>query len=262
MTALTIAGFAILGLAVGSFLNVCMDRLPKEESVLLRPSHCEACNRRLKPRDLFPLLSYIWLRGRCRYCGARIPVRLPVVELATGAIFALLAWHYGLGPQLVMALVYACFFEVIFVIDLEHRLVLYVVVFPAMALAFIFSFFWGGFGEYWPELGVTSALLGGAVGFAFMLVPFLLARLRYGSEGMGEGDVLLAGLIGLATGFPLAIVALIIGILCGGVVAVLLMLLGLKRRKDPIPFSPFLAAAAMLTLVWGVPILEWYYGLL
>jgi prepilin signal peptidase PulO-like enzyme (type II secretory pathway) len=190
------------------------------------------------------------------------------VELATAIIFGLLTWHYGLSPQLIMALIYACLFLIIFVIDLERQLILYAVIFPAMALAFIFSFFWGGFGEYWPHIanapldGMASALFGGAVGLVFMILPYLVSRAHYGTEGMGQGDIYLAALIGLATGFPLVIVALIMGIIVGGVVAVSLLLLKLKKRKDPIPFGPFLAAAAVVTLIWGVQILDWYSGLM
>ena len=261
ITGLITAGFAILGLAVGSFLNVCIDRLPAGESIVRLSSHCESCRTPIRRRHLIPVLSYLWLRGRCRYCGAHIPLRVLLVELTAAALFAALSWHYGMTPQLVMALVYACLFLLIFVIDLEHQLILEVIIYPAIALAFIFSFFWGGFGDYWPELGVASALLGGALGFVFMMLPYLLARARYGKEGMGEGDIYLAVFIGLATGFPLVIVALIMGIIAGGVVAVSLLLLKLRKRKDPIPFGPFLAAAAMATLVWGMPILEWYSGL-
>jgi leader peptidase (prepilin peptidase)/N-methyltransferase len=262
------AALAVLGLAVGSFLNVCIDRLPADESVVRLPSHCASCKRKLQWRYLVPVFSYLWLRGRCRYCGAHIPLRILLVELATAIIFGLLTWHYGLSPQLVMALIYACLFLITFVIDLERQLILYAVIFPAMALAFIFSFFWDGFGAYWPHIanahldGMASALLGGAMGLVFMILPYLISRMHYGTEGMGQGDIYLAALIGLATGFPLVIVALIMGIIVGGVVAVSLLLLKLKKRKDPIPFGPFLAAAAMVTLIWGVQILDWYSGLM
>ena len=263
------AALAIVGLAVGSFLNVCIDRLPADESIIRLPSHCNSCKRKIQWRYLVPVFSYLWLRGRCRYCGAHIPLRILLVELATAIMFGLLTWHYGLSPQLVMALIYACFFLLIFVIDLERQLILYTVIFPAMALAFIFSFFWGeGLEGYWPHIanahldGMASALLGGAVGLVFMILPYLVSRAHYGTEGMGEGDIYLAALIGLATGFPLVIVALIMGIIVGGVVAVSLLLLKIRKRKDPIPFGPFLAAAAMVTLVWGVQILEWYSGLM
>jgi len=257
MTALEIVLFALLGLAVGSFLNLCIDRLPLGKSIVRPPSHCDACQQRLKTWDLVPLFSYLWLRGRCRYCGAHIPRRLPLVELATALLFALLSWQYGLSLQLAIALIYASLFLVIFVIDLEQGLVLDKVVYPGMALAFVFSFFWPWPELVWPDIGVLSALLGGAIGFGLILIPYLISR-----GGMGGGDVKLAGLIGLVTGFPLVFFALFLGILGGGLVAIALLISGVKSRKEPIPFGPFLAAAAMVTLIWGPAMYQWYIGLL
>jgi leader peptidase (prepilin peptidase)/N-methyltransferase len=153
-----------------------------------------------------------------------------------------------------MALIYACIFLVVFVADLEHGLILDVVVYPGMVLALIFSFFWPELG--WPSLGVLSALLGGVVGFGLMLLPYLISR-----GGMGGGDVKLAGLIGLATGFPYVFIALLIAILGGGVLAIALIASRKRTRKQTIPFGPFLAAAAMVTLVWGQPITNWVVGL-
>ena len=248
-------GLAIVGLAVGSFLNVCIDRLPAGQSIIRLRSHCGSCNQKLQNRDLIPLFSYLRLRGRCRHCGAHIPLRILLVELGTALIFGLLTWHFGLSLELAFALIYACIFLAILVIDLEHQLVLDIVVYPAMVVALIFSVFWTGFGG-WPAMGILNSLLGGAVGFAFMLVPFLISR-----GGMGGGDVMLAALIGLVVGYPLVIVALLMGILGGGLVAVSLLALRLKKRKDPIPFGPFLAVAAVITLIWGLPILDWYTGL-
>ncbi len=262
-TPLAIAIFALLGLAVGSFLNVCIDRLPIGKSIIRLPSHCDSCNQKLQARDLVPLFSYLWLRGHCRYCGAKIPLRLPLVELATALIFASLTWHYGPGLQLAIALIYSCLFLVIFAIDLERRLILDIVVYPAMVLALIFSSFWDGFSQ-WPSPGILNALLGGAVGIGFMGSAYLIALWRYRSVGggMGLGDVTLAGLIGIVTGFPLVFVALLLGILSGGVVAISLLIVRLRRGKDPIPFGPFLAVATMVALLWGQGILDWYTGLL
>ena len=252
---LWIVVFAILGFAVGSFLNVCIDRLPIGQSILRLPSHCNSCNQRLKPQDMVPVFSYLWLRGRCRYCGVRIPVRLPIVELATSLIFALITWYYGLGLELAIALIYASLFLVIFVIDLERGLILHVVVYPGLALALVFSFFWPWPEISWPDTGVLSALCGGVAGFGAMLLPYLISR-----GGMGGGDVMLAGLIGMVNGFPLVFLALLLGIVGGGLVAIILVILRLRSRKDPIPFGPFLAVAAMVTLIWGEPILDWYMG--
>jgi leader peptidase (prepilin peptidase)/N-methyltransferase len=261
MTAIITVGFALLGLAVGSFLNLCIDRLPGGKSIVRPGSHCDNCNQSLKAVDLVPVFSYIWLKGRCRYCGARIPLRSPIVEFATAAIFAFLAWHYGLSLELAFAVIYASIFIVIFAIDLEQELILNIVVFPAMMLAFAFSFFWGGFEEFWPKIGpgfVLSALLGGAVGFVLMLLPYLLTRGR----GMGYGDVKLAALIGLMSGFPLVLVALLVGIIAGGLVAVFLLLSKMvKSRKAAIPYGPFLAVGAMVALIWGDKIFQWWWAM-
>jgi leader peptidase (prepilin peptidase)/N-methyltransferase len=237
---------SLLGLAVGSFLNVCIDRLPAGESILRRSSHCASCGHSLAPLDLVPVLSFLWLRGRCRYCRAPIPVRLPLVELATDLLFGFLSWWYGPGAQLVFALAYASLLLVVFVIDLKHQLILDVVVYPGMALAVAGAFFW-------PEVGIVSALLGGAVGAALLAVLYLLAR-----GGMGFGDVKLAGLIGLIVGYPLVFGSLLLGIVGGGMVAVLLLALRIKGRKEAIPFGPFLAGAALVTLVWGRALWDWY----
>jgi len=245
---------AVLGLAVGSFLNLCCDRLPHGRSIVTPSSHCEQCQRRLGFADLVPLFSYLWLRGRCRYCGARLSLRVPAVELATAFLFGLLTWKYGLTPQLPMALVYACIFLIVFVTDLEHGLILDVVVYPGMALAFVFSFFWPGLG--WPGLGVLSSLLGGAIGFSLLLVPYLVSR-----GGMGGGDVKLAALIGLATGFPYVLLALGMAIVSAGLLAIVFLVLKIRGRKQTIPFGPFLAVAAMVTVVWGTPISGWLVGL-
>jgi leader peptidase (prepilin peptidase)/N-methyltransferase len=248
-TAIEIVLFSLLGLTVGSFLNVCSDRLPQEKSIISPPSHCDACQQKLTARDLVPLFSYLWLRGRCRYCGARISPRFPAVELATALLFALLTWHYGLSPELVMALIYGCLFLVIFVVDLEHGLVLDIVVYPGIVLAFIFSFFW-------PDLGIAMAVSGAAIGFGLMLIPYLISR-----GGMGGGDVKLAALIGLATGFPHVFISLMLAFLAGGLVAIFLLLFRVRSRKEAIPFAPFLAAAAMVTLIWGEAIYDWWVGL-
>jgi leader peptidase (prepilin peptidase) / N-methyltransferase len=254
---LLIALFAILGLIIGSFLNVCIDRLPRNESIAYPPSHCPACQHKLAAKDLIPVFSYLVLRGRCRYCQAPIPKRLFWVELATGVVFALLAWHYGLNPELAVMAFYACLFIIIFVIDLEQGLILNKVVYPAMVVAFLLALY------PWPWLNdsmgmrLAYAALGGGVGFIIFLLIALISR-----GGMGWGDVKLAALIGLATGFPMVVVAIIMAAILGGIVAVALMIAKRKKRRETVPFGPFLAVAAMVTLLWGSNILDWYLGLM
>jgi len=268
MEILLILLFAILGLVVGSFLNVCIDRLPQNKSIAYPPSHCEACQHKLAVKDLIPVFSYLRLRGRCRYCQASIPRKLMWVELATAVIFAFLYWRcvilkpeigepeLGIAAFGVLAF-YACLFIIIFVIDLEHGLILNKVVYPGMVAALLLALYpWPWFSES-IGMRVAYAALGGAAGFAVFLLIALVSR-----GGMGWGDVKLAALMGLAIGFPLVFVAIIMAAILGGIVAVALMIAKKRTRRQTIPFGPFLALAAMVTLLWGSNILRWYLGLM
>lgn len=248
MNALMAAIFALAGAAVGSFLNVCIDRLPAGRSIIRPPSFCDSCQRRIPRRELIPLLSFLWLRRRCSHCGASIPWRVFWVEAVTGVSFALLYWHFGLTAELAVALFYFSIFIVIFVIDIDHQLILNRIVYPAAAIALIIDIFM-------PEPGFLNGLLGGGVGLAVLLVPALVFR-----GGMGWGDVKMAGLIGLVVGFPQVLVAVVGGVIVGGLVAVILLLFRIKGRKDAIPFGPFLSLTTMVTIVYGQEILDWYLG--
>jgi len=249
--------FAILGLAVGSFLNVCIDRLPQNKSIAFPPSHCEACQHKLAAKDLIPVFSYLRLRGRCRYCQASLPRRLFWVELATGVVFALLAWHYGLSPALGIMAFYACLFIVVSVIDLDHGLILNKVVYPSLVVALLLALLPRPWLTQWIVTGIANAAIGGAIGFALFLLIAIISR-----GGMGWGDVKLAALIGLATGFPLVFLAIIMAAILGGIVAVAMVIAKKRQRRQTIPFGPFLAVAAMITLLWGSNIMTWYVGLM
>lgn len=264
--------FALFGMSIGSMLNVCIDRIPAGQSIVRPPSHCPSCNRKIAGIDLIPIFSYIFLRGRCRYCGAGIPIRIFIVELTTALLFGLIAWHFmshhdGLSALVAIPLIYACIFVVIFFIDLEQQIIIvHPIVTAGIILALIFSLFWDGFGEYWPQTsiantyldGITSSLLGGAAGFIFMIVPYLIARWHYKSEGIGQGDIYLGVFIGAATGFPIVFLALIIGVIIGGVTAISMLVLRRKKKRDMIPFGPFLSVGAMIAVIWGTQILDWY----
>ncbi len=243
--------FILLGAAVGSFLNVCIDRLPAGQSLVRPPSHCVGCGRRLTPLDLIPVISYLWLRGHCRYCGAAVPIRLFLVELATAIIFALLWWKFGFTPEIFIAIFYSCLFLVILVIDLEHSLILNKVVYPAAVISLGLAPLNLAPGIIDP--GIISALIGGAAGLAILLLPTVVWR-----GSMGWGDVKMAGLIGLVTGLPHVFVALVIAIIGGGLVAGVLLLLKVKGRKEGIPFGPFLSLGALATIFWGTAIYQWY----
>ncbi len=240
--------FALFGIAIGSFLNICIDRLPAGKSLTYPPSHCDVCQHRLSPRDLIPVLSYLCLRGRCRYCLSAIPKRVFWVELGTGLFFAFTYWYYGSSIVFAVNAFYFCIFLVIGIIDLEHGLILNKIVYPASVVALIISVF------LLP--GIVNAVIGGAIGFVLLLIVALASR-----GGMGWGDIKMAMLIGLVTGFPVVFVGLFMGIVLGGLVAGFLLLFKIKKRGEQIPFGPFLSLATMIALLWGSDILHWYLRL-
>lgn len=264
-TSLTVL-FTFVGVAIGSFLNVCIDRLPLNKSLIYLPSHCDSCQRRLSLLDLIPLVNYLWLRGRCRYCHARIPFRVPLVELLGGILFFLAFWRFGLKYQFGITVFWCCVFLVIIFIDWEHKLILNKVTYPAAVVALVIlgidsltpgSLILGNL-SFWPPglPSILSGVIAAAIGLAFFLtIAYINPR------GMGMGDVKLAGLIGLVTGFPLVIVALLIGILIGGLAAIIMLSLKLKGRKDVIAYGTFLAIGPIVTLFWGTDIFHWYQGL-
>ena len=244
----------LVGLVIGSFLNVVIDRLPNRQSIVVNPpSHCPACQQRLQVKDLIPVLSYAWLRGRCRYCQTRIPIRLLLVELATGAAFGLLYWYFKLSPELAVALYYFCLLLVIAIIDLERQLILNWLAYPAIVIALGLSIFAS------PQAlapAISDAAIGGVIGFGVFLLIALLSR-----GGLGWGDVKMAALMGIMLGWRSALVAFFLAIIAGGLTAIALLATHTRGRKQAIPFGPFLALGAMLALLWGSTIWGWYTGL-
>lgn len=254
----------VIGACVGSFLNVCIDRLPQGLSILRPPSHCPGCGRRLKPLDLIPILSYLALRGRCRHCGSSIPPRVLAVELGVGALFVLLYVHYGPDPGLVVAAAYISLFLLLAVTDLEQGLIPNSVVYPAVAASILVA-------PFRPQIGLAGMLPygdgalgsliivlgGGAVCFLVFLAIALVSR-----GGMGGGDIKMAALAGMAIGLANVPAALLICWVSGGVVAILLVLLRVRRQKDTIPFGPFLALGSAIALLWGEQLTRWYLALM
>lgn len=250
----------LVGLSVGSFLNVCVDRLPRGLSIVATPSHCEVCGHNLGVKDLIPLVSYLWLRGRCRYCKASISIRLPLVELATGLLFLYIAARYGVTLQTPVLLTFVAALVVVFAIDMEHSLILNRITYPGIVIAFLLAP-WGPVGDALPvqaaylEAGWGLLLGGGVLG-----AIYLLARL-VAHGGFGLGDVKLGVMLGAMLGPVSTFVTLQLSFIAGGVVAIALLGLKLRSRRDLIPFGPFLASAGVVSLFWGGTIFTWYQGL-
>ncbi len=256
--------FTLAGLAIGSFLNVCIDRLPLRKSLISPPSHCDSCGHKLGILDNIPIFSYLLLRGKCRYCKAGIPLRVLLVEVITAAIFLIAYWRLGLSAEFGLTVFWSCIFIVIIFIDWEHQLILNKITYPAALIAVIIlaidSFVPGVnlFGEriFKPEISLYSGLISGAVLFIFFL---LIAILRPGSMGMG--DAKLVTLIGLVSGFPLVIFSMLIGVVIGGVVAIVLLATKKKGRKDVIPYGTFLAIGPIIAMLLPGGLMDWYLGM-
>lgn len=215
-------------------------------SVVFPPSHCPQCGQRLSPKELIPVLSYFWQRGRCRHCRGKISKRYPVGELVTAGLFTLLYFYFGLTPLLLKYLFLTSVLTVVAFTDLEAYLIPNGVLLVALLGGIVLNL-WA------RDLTLFSALLGLVLSFGFFAFLALVSR-----GGMGGGDAKLAGAIGFFLGWPLAAVAVFLACLFAGLLGILLLSLKLKGRKDRLPFAPFLAAGALVTIVWGEALLAWY----
>jgi leader peptidase (prepilin peptidase)/N-methyltransferase len=250
MNAVIVVFMLAVGLAVGSFLNVCIYRLPRHESVMFPGSHCTVCDRSLDWFENLPLASWLVLRGRCRTCRTRIPVQYPLVEAMTAAVFVSAYVIYGWTPLLAARLLFACAMIVLFVIDLQHRILPNVITLPGIVIGFLFSFF---LPPGWRS-SLIGVLAGGGVLFAIAEAYY---RLR-GYEGLGMGDVKMLAMIGAFLGWPLMIVTLVLSSFSGSIVGVGLLVSRRGDMKAALPFGTFLAVGALVAAVAGDAFLDWY----
>ena len=252
MTTRWIVFAAILGSTIGSFLNVCIYRLPRGQSVIWPPSACPDCGRALAWYENLPIVSYLALRGRCRTCGGPIRLRYPIVEALTAAMFAGAAWYYGPTLLLVSRLVFGCALIVLFAIDLEYHLLPNVITVPGIAAGFLFSLA--------TDPGWTASLVGIVFGGGLLYaIAEVYYRIRH-EEGLGMGDVKMLAMIGAFIGWQLALVTLMTASLAGSVIGVGLLATGRGSMKYALPFGTFLALGAAFAAVLGPGLLEWYLG--
>lgn len=253
---MVVATCAVLGLAVGSFLNVVIHRVPRRESVVTPRSRCPGCGTELANRDNVPVLSWLVLRGRCRTCAMPISWRYPLVELACAGLFAAMGARFADDWALPAFLVLAAACLAGSVIDVEHMLLPNRLVFPSLGMAAVALAVAAGVDGAWDRLGRAAA---GAVLASGALL--LLALLKAGAMGMG--DVKLALLLGLCLGWlglDHVALGLFLGFLLGSVVGVFLVLSRAKDLKDHFAFGPFLCAGTLLAVWWGSQLLDWYTG--
>jgi len=243
----------ILGLIVGSFSNVCIYRIPRNESIIFPASHCPKCRSNISLKDNIPLISYILLKGRCRNCKSKISIRYPVVEFLTGLIYLIIYLIYGLSIQSLIYIILSSALVIIAFIDLNEQIVPDVISLPGIVIGFIISFFV-------PYISFINSALGVIVGGGIILVIGLAGSVIFKKEAMGGGDVKLAAMIGAFLGWRYIIISLFLGFFLGALAGIFLILSKIKNKEDVVPFGPFIILGSFITLLWGEKIISWYIG--
>lgn len=244
----------IFGMVVGSFLNVCIYRMPKNESVVFPPSHCQNCNYQIRWYDNIPLLSYLVLRGKCRGCATPISLQYPLVELLNGVLTFLLFLRFGLTPVFAALFLFCSALVVITFIDLEHQIIPDEISLSGIVIGFVLSFFLKG--HSWQ-----NALLGIVLGGGSLLLVAYLYQFLTGKDGMGGGDIKLLAMMGAFLGWKAIPFIIFASSLVGSIVGISIMTLQKKDSKLAIPFGPYLAFGAILYIFYGKLLIRWYLGL-
>lgn len=249
---LLVGGFGAL---IGSFLNVCIYRLPRHESIAWPGSHCTACSQPIAWYDNVPIVSYLLLAGRCRRCSVPIPFRYPVVEALNALGYMGLLWVFGATwATLVYGLLYSCLI-VVTGTDLSHKIIPNVITLPGIIIGLISA------ATVLPH-GLVDGVLGLLIGGGILWLLAWASPYLFGKEGMGGGDIKLLAMIGAFLGWKPALMTIMLGSLLGSIVGMTLIATRVMKREDYIPFGPFLVCGALVSLLFGQSLLEWYQGLL
>jgi len=270
-----VAVFAV-GLVIGSFLNVCIVRLPRGGSIVTPPSHCPRCQSGIKFYDNIPVLSFLFLRGKCRNCGEPISWRYPLVELMNALVYVWIVNEFWLGGEAVLLMALCSSLIVITFIDLDHLIIPDVITLPGMIVGLSLApFFMSQLGDPLPFYldrflphagpyltGFLNSLIGLILGGGPLLaIGWIWEKLRH-VEAMGGGDVKLMGMVGSFLGWKGALLTIMLGAMAGSVVGLLLIVLQRHKMGKYIPFGPFLAVGAAASAFYGTDIVTWYLGLI
>ncbi|MBO8157119.1 MAG: prepilin peptidase [Bacillaceae bacterium] len=239
----------ILGLVFGSFFNVVGLRVPKNQSIVSPPSSCPGCGNRLAPKDLVPVWSYIWLKGKCRRCGAKISPLYPVMELLTGLMFVFAFYQIGFDCELLVALTLISLFAIITVSDWK-----YMIIPDKVLLVFLLIFIVER--TFAPLSPWYDSLIGSASGFLLLWAIAIISR-----GGMGGGDIKLFGVIGYVVGLKGVLLSFFLSAFIGSIAGIAGIIVGKVNRQNPIPFGPFIAVGTLLAYFYGNQLLNWYWSL-
>jgi leader peptidase (prepilin peptidase) / N-methyltransferase len=237
------------GLIIGSFCNVVIYRLPHGKSIVAPGSQCRSCGSPIRPWDNIPLLSYFLLRGRCRFCKEAISTRYPTIECISGMLFVLLYLKFGLSMTFFLYAFLTSALLIVALIDLDHRIIPNIITLPGMAVGVGLSM---GVLPLTPLASLFGLIIGGAIFYLIALIS---------KGGMGGGDIKLIAMIGAFLGLEGGLFTIFASALLGSVVGLMLMLLGKRGRKDRVPFGPFLSFGAILFMLCGDDIIQWYLNL-
>jgi leader peptidase (prepilin peptidase)/N-methyltransferase len=240
----------VFGLIIGSFCNVVIYRLPQGKSIVAPGSQCRSCGNSIRPWDNIPLLSYVLLRGRCRFCKEPISARYPTVEFATAILYVLLWYELGFSLPFVFYGLLTSALLVVALIDFDHKIIPNIITLPGLAIGLGLSLWALPITPLDSSLGL---LIGGTLFYLIALVS---------KGGMGGGDIKLIAMIGTFLGWQGTLFTIFSGALLGSLVGAMLMLIGRKGRKDKVPFGPFLSGGAILFILAGDDLIRWYLNLL
>jgi leader peptidase (prepilin peptidase) / N-methyltransferase len=245
----------IFGLALGSFLNVCIYRIPLNQSIVHPPSACPHCGERIRFYDNLPVISYLLLLGRCRHCRRTISPQYPVVEAATGFLSLALFLKYGAGLEYALFTLFSAALLTIAFIDLHHKIIPDVLSLPGIVVGFAFSLLPSS------PLAWTDSLIGIAAGGGFLLLVAIAFEKITGKEGMGMGDVKMLGMIGAWMGWRSLLFIILLSSLAGSLIGGAMLVLSRQGARARIPFGPFLALGTLLYLFFGSELTQWYFRL-
>ena len=244
----------ILGAIIGSFLNVCIYRIPAGKSIVSPPSSCPLCNHRIRWYENIPVLSYLFLGGKCASCKSKISYRYPAIELLTGVLFSLVLYYFGFSLVTLIYWLLAAALVVITFIDLDHQIIPDVISLPGIVVGFFCSFFI-------PWISWLDSFFGLLLGGGLLLVVAWLYEVIAKREGMGGGDIKLLAMLGAFLGWKAILPIVFIASLVGTLVGIPAMILQKEDSRLAIPFGPFLSFAALVYLFWGQQIIYWYLHL-
>ncbi len=245
-----------LGLIVGSFLNVCIFRIPKEESIVFPASHCQSCNKPIAPTDNIPVISFLLLKGQCRHCHAKIDWQYPMVEILSACFFVLFYHSFGLTVKGVLYLIFALALLVQTFIDLRHQIIPDSITLPGMLIGLVASSVWPdlhGANVWW--LGVFRSSIGLLVGGGFFYVTGTIAEWVLKKEAIGGGDVKLLAMIGALLGWRGVACTIFLSSLSGAIIG---LYLKFAHGEERIPFGPYIALGAVLYIFFGQKMIWWY----